>query len=507
MSISITWGSRAKPWQLLLACFATGAVTALVFAPFYAWPLLFLCLPIFFLLLDNAPTARQAILRSFLFGYGYCMAGTWWIANALAVDMAKFGWLIPISVLGLSAAMAVYVAVFGILYHRLKTANLLANLLRFVVLWVGIEYLRSIGMFGFPWNLIGYAAMASIHVAQLGACIGVFGLSIGVMIAALLPVLVLDRERPRLRIFGVAAPVILVVAAYAAGQARLPEAAPLTRTTIRIVQPNIPQDVKGSSEWLSQSVAVLNELRYGANGALLPRADVTVWPETAYPLPIRGNRIQDLLPDGLLITGALRVEGMDRTLRLYNSMVAIRADGLLLASYDKHQLVPFGEFVPLRSVLPLEKITPGGIDFTRGAGAETILLPEDLPGFSPLVCYEAIFPWMAADPARRPAWLVNVTNDGWYRDTPGPYQHLAAAQMRSIEQGLPLVRAANTGISAMIDPYGRITSTLAYGTRGVIDGQLPKALPATIYATYGEWGAILLLALLAACSWGIARKR
>lgn len=472
-----------------LFCFILGAVMALTFAPFYVWPLLFICLPVFFLVLDAAPSRRSATWRGFFFGYGYFMAGTWWIANALTVDMAKFGWLIPFSVLGLSAVMALWFAVFGWLYGRLRSVHLQVNLVWFAVLWVLVEYLRSLGMFGFPWNLLGYTALASLPVAQLAALFGTYGLSLLILCAALTPLL----WRPRLPAYRMAAvltPIALIALSYAYGTSRLKAMAETTGTTIRVVQPNIPQAIKVGDGWLAASVTTLNTLSNQT-----PPADITIWPETAYPLPIRSNRVALLKPAyGVLLTGALRVEGEGPTLRLYNSAVAIDTSGLLLAAYDKHQLVPFGEFVPLRSILPLDKITPGALDFTRGSGPQTLLL-RDQPSFSPLVCYEAIFPALSVRKSPRPEWLLNVTNDGWYGDSSGPHQHLAMARMRSIEQGLPLVRAANTGISVLVDPYGRILQQLFLNTRGTITASLPRALPPTPYATMGEWPIIAILAL------------
>ena len=194
-------------------------------------------------------------------------------------------------------------------------------------------------------------------------------------------------------------------------------------------------------------------------------------------------------------------------MRIYNSLVAMDRSGIIRVRYDKHQLVPFGEFVPLRTVLPLEKITPGDLDFTRGPGPQTLTI-DGAPPFSPLVCYEAIFPWLAADPVHRPDWLVNVTNDGWYGDSAGPYQHFAMARMRAIEQGLPLVRAANNGISALVDPYGRIVAMLPLDVRSLLDGTLPKPLLPTYYACFGEWLTIFILILLWLASFfGISRHK
>lgn len=478
-------GARA-----LLVCYVSGALLSLIFAPTYYWPLLFVCLPVFFLVLDSAKTKKAAAARSFAFGFGHFMVGTWWIANALTVDMAKFGWLIPFSVGGISAALALYTALFGYLYHRLKSASLAHNIVRFVALWVAIEFLRSVGIFGFPWNLMGYAALASLEFAQLASVLGVFGLSFVVLHLGLWPLLMWEQANKRARIAGIAIPLLFIAAAYGLGAQRVSAPAEKSETTVRIVQPSIAQEIKASRDWEAEATRVLGDLMDTTP------VDFTVWPETAYPTAVRGNRVTVPPFTGALLTGALRIEGNGREhVNFYNSIVAVDPTGLLLMAYDKHQLVPFGEFVPLRSVLPLEKITPGNFDFTRGQGPQTILL-RDQPSFSPLVCYEVIFPWMAVDSENRPEWIVNVTNDGWYGDTAGPYQHLAAAQMRAIEQGIPVVRAANTGVSALIDPQGRVIERIAYNARGVIITTLPKPMPPTIYSRLHVWPICLLLLLV-----------
>jgi apolipoprotein N-acyltransferase len=203
-------------------------------------------------------------------------------------------------------------------------------------------------------------------------------------------------------------------------------------------------------------------------------------------------------PDGLLITGFNRFDFDNEPKRAWNSLGALDSEGRIISLYDKHRLVPFGEFLPWRDLLArigLRKITAGSIDFQPGPGVATISL-DDLPPFSPLICYEAIFTREVADPAGRPAWLLNITNDAWFGHSSGPYQHLAMARMRAIEEGLPLVRNANTGISAIVDPYGRIEAMLALGEAGALDGPLPKPLAGrTFYAVWGQATFLLMVAI------------
>ncbi len=465
-------------WKAGLLAFFAGALMALAFAPLHVWPIIFISLPIVYVLLGASITRAQAVWRGFFFGYGYFMAGTWWIANALLVDAAKFGWMLPFSILGLSAVMALWFALLGLLFYVLRRCM---SPLWFAALWVVVEVARSLGIFGFPWNLAGYISLASLPVAQVASLIGTYGVSFIIVAVGLLPVIFIAPYSPRTRIFASLAALATIVACYGFGSMRLAQPTTMTTTTLRIVQPNIPQEVKGTPEGQRLAVKLLGELTPTPPQQPLP--DVIIWPETAYPSTVRVEDTQSVPALKLLLTGAVRAEGYNPQIRIWNSLVAINPHGEVLTYYDKHQLVPFGEFVPLRRVLPLDKITPGDIDFSRGAGAQTLTVGS-LPPFSPLICYEVIFPWLAVDATNRPAWLLNLTNDAWYGDSAGPHQHFEMARMRAIEQGLPLVRAANSGISAVIDGRGRVLHSLGLNQRGVIDAPLPAPEMPTLYSFY-----------------------
>lgn len=484
----------AKGWRACAWMFASGALLALAFAPFDAWPLIFLVMPLCYLLLQSAPNARIAALRGFCFGYGFFMAGTYWIANALLVDADKFAWLMPFSILGLSACMAWPFVLLGWLCHRLKSPQKFSNIVRFSLLWVGLEYLRSVGVFGFPWNLMGYLSLNAMPYAQLASVIGVYGVGLMVMLLALFPLWVRAMPKGCAGVFLA----LLLVWPLSIGFARLVQQPTLTTFRLRLVQPAIPQSLKADPQARGNVLAALAQLSHSPAPESL---SAMIWPETALPFTLWPDKISAmphfaaLVLTAPVITGVVTAANDTGHLQLWNSVVALSPAGDILTHYDKHQLVPFGEFVPLRSVLPLEKITPGNIDFSRGAGPQTLRL-DGVPPFSALVCYEAIFPWIAVDAAHRPAWLLNVTNDGWYGNSPGPYQHFAMSRLRAIEQGLPLVRTANNGISAIIDPYGRVREHLPLNARGVVDGLLPEALPAPFYARHGEWPTLIMLALM-----------
>jgi apolipoprotein N-acyltransferase len=503
----LTWPLRLRGWRATLMLFFAGLLTALAFAPFECWPVLFFTFPLLVYHLETA--SRAHVLRHlFFFGYGFFMAGTYWIANSMLVDADQFAWMIPLSVLGLSAGFALYLLPMGYSFARLRRADTLSNILLFTLLWVATEYLRSIGMFGFPWNLMGYVVTPSERLLQSAALLGPFGLSLPVVFAACAPLLWWQKHPARHA--ATATMLALVTLAYGYGMWRMPEGVALTETRVRIVQANIPQSLKWTAQGKDESMRLHGALTHLQTEA--PVADVTIWPETAFPFLL--NAQSPWLPrlkrfahtDGYLITGAVRDDPPGAFTRITNSLFVITSQGLLAASYDKHQLVPFGEFVPLRSVLPLQKLTPSDLDFSRGSGAVTLTVPG-LPPFSPLICYEVVFPWLAVHRTTRPDWMLNITNDAWFGRSPGPYQHFTMARMRAVEQGLPLVRAANTGISAVIDPYGRILRVLPLGARGVIDQALPQPLPPTVYARHGEIPTFFLWLLFGLFWWRRKKPR
>jgi apolipoprotein N-acyltransferase len=269
---------------------------------------------------------------------------------------------------------------------------------------------------------------------------------------------------------------------------------------LRLVQPNIEQSLKWRDSERAQIFRTL--LALSATQAAAPPT-VIVWPEAATPFlfeqsPEARAAAAAILPaDGLLITGTPRATPRPGGgTQYWNGLIVLDHADRVVGTYDKFHLVPFGEYVPLRRWLPIDKIASGfGEGFSAGPGPRTLQLPG-LPSVGPLICYEVIFPGEVVDPGDRPGWLVNVTNDAWYGDSSGPYQHFASARARAVEQGLPLARAANTGISGVIDPYGRVIARLGLGRAGVIDAALPRALPdATIYQRFG--GGILSVLLLA----------
>ncbi len=484
-----------------------GAAVALALPPTNLWPCL-LGFAGLLHLLRHAGRPRRALLLGWCFGFGHFLLGLYWIAIAFFTDAERFGLLAIPAVVLLCAGLALYPALAAVLValHRWRSTS--AAALALVLAWLLTEWLRGHLLFGgFPWNLIGYTFADWAGPSQLAALTGIWGLSLLAVLVGALPAALLEPG-PSARWPAPAAAGLLLALIWLGGTLRLQEAGtpPVTDVQLRLVQGNVAQSDKWQPELRARWFAHYLELSARpAPGARPDRKSVVIWPESAAPYPLdrepeaRRMIARVVPPGGLLLTGGTRFDLASQPPRAWNSLFALDDSGRILAVYDKSNLVPFGEFLPFRSVLGrlgLEKLTQGSIDFQRGPGRQTLALPG-LPPFSPLICYEAIFPGGVVDPRARPAWLLNITNDAWFGRSSGPYQHLAMARMRAIEEGLPLVRAANTGISAVVDPWGRIQARLGLDETGVLDAALPAPLPVPPpFARFGL-GPVAALAALA----------
>ncbi|HYI69949.1 MAG TPA: apolipoprotein N-acyltransferase [Skermanella sp.] len=492
-------------WRRYAAAAAFGGLATLALPPAGAVPVLLLAFPGLLWLLEGAATKRSAFFTGWWFGFGHFVLGLYWISFALLTDVAKFWWMMPFAIAGLPALLAIFVGLATLVLHiacrRLKLSGL-ARVLAFAIVWTIFEYLRGHVFTGFPWNLIGYSWTGFLPVLQSVAVIGIYGLGLLTVAVASLPALLSDPSESVMRgRASVAIGLVLVGAMGLAGWVRLSQADSTTvpGARLRVVQPAIPQTLKWAPAERARNFERLLELT--AEPAAAGAAPVThvVWPETAVPFFVErdGGARQAMAsvtpPGGSIITGAprIRVEA-DGENRFWNSLHAVDGSGAVVASFDKFHLVPFGEYMPLRGILPVGGIAAGATDFSAGPGPATLSVPG-LPPFSPLICYEVIFPGAVKDSHNRPDWLLNVTNDAWYGKTAGPHQHFEIARARAVEEGLPLVRAANTGISGVFDGYGRVTAYLALGERGVVDADLPAALPITPYGRFGDAVLVLLL--------------
>ncbi len=501
--LSVQLGLLEGKWRAL-AAFLFGVSLTLALPPLYILPFIFVSLSGLFWLLSTAPTRRSAFFSGWWFGMGHFTTGLYWITNALLVDAEQFGWLVPFAVVGLSAGFSLYIGLVGLAVRWYARVPSLRNLLFFILIWWLSEWVRGHFLTGFPWNLAGYFWTFSDVTMQVYAVMGVYLAGMLVVMLGLLPV-VFSGAYTRRAVTGYSALCLLVVVAVAGGgylRLNNAEVTYVPDVKLRIVQAGIEQRLKWNPEYRMQAIRTHADLTTSAGYDTITHV---IWPESSMPVmfnsgDIWAQRLALLLPPGgVLFTGVVRSEGQPETdnFKIYNSLQALDSDGNVVWAYDKRLLVPFGEYVPLREWLPLDKITPGTLDFSAGDNAQAFDI-QGLPPIRPLICYEAIFPRLADDAS--PAWLLNITNDGWFGDTSGPYQHLAMSRVRAVEQGVPLIRAANTGVSAVIDPYGRITHSLALNTVGVIDAELPKVLPhATLYSRLAKiiaWLPLLFVAFL-----------
>jgi apolipoprotein N-acyltransferase len=512
----LSWG-----WKRSASAFIAGAFSALAMPPFDAFPVLFATFPVLVWLLDGIAAEpsrsriarlRHAFMPGWWFGFGYFLAGLWWIGHAFLVEAETFAWAMPFAVILLPAGLAVF---WGL-------ATAFARIFwsdgpgRVAALAAGIaiaEYLRGNLFTGFPWNVVGEAAMTFPLTMQKASLFGLYGVTALAAFVFCLPALAADRGRPANRLLALIA-LFLVVGDIAFGAWRMAANPPVfvEGASIRLVQPAIDQSEKWSPDMEARNFGLLMELSVKATSPQkqgLSGTSLLVWPETAFPFVLTDRRdalaaISAMLPEGtILAAGAVRIEppaaGSPRE-RAFNSVYTIGHDGSILGAADKVHLVPFGEYLPFQETaeaIGIEQLTRLRGGFEPGSGR--VLLDGGAAGsFLPLICYEIIFPGEALKGVSRPEFILNLTNDAWFGMTPGPYQHWRQAALRGVEEGLPVIRSANNGISSVTDANGRIVERLALGERGVVDSLLPSALPPTIYATYGNYSFFGLLGLLLA---------
>jgi apolipoprotein N-acyltransferase len=512
----------AAGWRRRMLAFAAGALSALAMAPFDAWPVLAVTLPVLVWLLDGAGAGtaglRSAFASGWWFGFGYFVAGLYWIGMAVLVEADRFAWALPLAVFAIPAGLALFTGV-GAVLARLLWRPGTSRILAFAAAFTAAEWLRGHVFTGFPWNSFGYAIAAVPALAQTASLVGLWGLTLITLAAFATPAALADDRditpRPWLPM-ALAAAALVALAGYGGWRLATTEITAVDGVKLRIMQPNVPQDEKfrpAAKQAIMDRYIALSDQATGPETRGVRDVTHLIWPESAFPFflerePDALARIADLLPPGVvLITGAARIEPPAPPAaplpRVYNSIRVVGDDGAILATYDKVHLVPFGEFLPLQGLMDavgLEPLTRVHGGFTAGTRVHALAVPG-LPPASPLICYEAIFPGAVVPRGARPGFLLNVTNDAWFGITPGPYQHFAQARLRTIEEGLPLVRGANNGISAIVDPLGRVQRRLSLGEGGVIDGTLPRALAPTAYARYGDVPVVLLVCLFAAAAW------
>jgi len=443
-------------------------------------------------------------MTGWIFAFGFFVFSLYWIAASMFVDIRAFWWAVPLSVMGLPAFFALYYGLAAVLARKIGLGGI-AGALTFGLLWFVGDYARGHMFTGFPWNLTGYAWSGSLPVLQVTSVIGIYGLTLLTLIAVSLTAALVDHSRLSKNLFLTS--LLLFVALAVGGEVRLQttQVGVVPDVRLRLVQPDIAQAHKWREE---EREGYFQDLLAMSSAPAVKPVTHIIWPETAstYYLdedPAHRQEIGLHIPAAAtVLTGVIRHDmDTDGYTRFYNSLVAVDGLGRIVAGYDKSHLVPFGEYMPWRKYIPLRTLAASGADFSAGNGPRSLRV-LGLPTFSPLICYEAIFPGAVIDRNDRPEFILNITNDGWYGNTIGPYQHFAIVRVRAIEEGLPLVRAANTGISAVIDPLGRIKIRLGIGQKASIDSDLPMPLALTLFERWGEmllWVAFGLLTIVTVC--------
>jgi apolipoprotein N-acyltransferase len=503
MTRTALWIKGLSGWRRLLFAFVMGALSACAFAPLDFFPALLIGYGALVLLIDGADAGPRPLRRAAAAGWAFCfgqfLTGWHWIGYAFLVDPSNHLWQMPFSLVGLTAGLALYGALAcGVAAYFWQEGS--GRIFIFAACWAAAEWLRGHLFTGFPWNLSAYGWGVSLALLQSASLMGAYGLSfLTILLGAALAEPFSGRWRTPALV------VLLFAGLWSYGVYRLVNT-PIVNVpgvSVRLVQPDIPQAEKYVRRLMLRNWQRLIDL-----SAQPGKPSVIIWPEAATGFAVA--RAPGALDEiGLftargqtLITGSDRIVPGPRHLVAYNSLYLFGPHGALPEVYDKFHLVPFGEYVPFARVLNSIGITQLTVGEGFSAGDHPhVLAVEGAPAMTPLICYEVIFPHAVTDTgAARPGWFVNITDDSWFGPWAGPEQHFLTARVRAIEEGLPIARDANTGISAMIDGNGRVRTSLGLNRLGVIDSALPVALQPTLYARFGDLVFLLFLVTAAFAS-------
>lgn len=522
---------RRAAWLRWAVSFVFGLLSVAGLPPLSIWPVFFVSLSGLVLVLDAAfrqpPRGRYGYLRAaaacgWWFGFGYFLAGLYWIGFAFLVEADKFAWLLPVAVTALPAGLALFFAL-GTAVAMLLWSPGVGRVLALAAALGATEWLRGNILTGLPWNALGTALAGNDYLMQSASLVGMTGLSFVAVLIFALPAASMDSDARgswQRRMMPAATSASLLIAMLAIGAWRLsgPELPPQSAAKLRLVQPNIPQAEKwegANRQRIFQTFLDLSRRNGAGAAAGFDGVSHVIWPESSLPFlmlqsPEALKAIGNLLPDGVtLVTGSLRAETnadgslvkTDGQLTVYNGIAVLDHHGVLVSRYDKMHLVPFGEYLPAQAALEamgLEQLTRLKGGFATGSGPSILVVPG-LPPPVPLVCYEVIFP-EEIDPSTEQTWLLNLTNDAWFGSSSGPYQHLMQSRLRSVELGLPSIRVANTGISAVVGARGEIIAILPLETQGTIETEVPGALQQTLYRRLGDGFSLCLLISLASAA-------
>lgn len=496
--------SRALLKYLLLFC--AGAMSSLIFPPFtqclygYAGLIGFL---IFLFYKERG--AKEMFWAAYIFGFAFFAVGFSWINNALLTDGEQFVAFVPLVMLAIGLFFGLFWGLPAL--AAAKGKGVYEKMLVFAGSYVLWEWVRSFIFTGFPWNLLGTAFSFHPRLIQGASVIGTYGLSLLLLILCCGMALIGISIRQKKLYKGSFLFILLPILGLFYFGLQFHPINELDGLKVRLVQPNIPQTFKWQPALMYQNFRQYIDM---SRVQPLDDVDMVVWGETATPYILdrdeeRLAEIKNAIPEkGFLVTGVLRIGHENGREVPYNSLFVINGNGDIKDYYDKSHLVPFGEFLPFRDYLPdfMEPVASVVGDLGRGEKYKNIKV-SGLPLMGGAICYESIFPKEVINPKEKPEILLVLANDGWYGISAGPYQHLAAAQMRAVEEGITVIRSANTGISAVILANGEMLGVIGLDVSGVTDVMLPKKLSRkTVYGTYGNAIplSILLLILLFICA-------
>jgi apolipoprotein N-acyltransferase len=518
--------------QKNLLSFFLGGILVLAFAPFYCFPAIFIALPGLFLLLEEQKSAKKAFISGFCFGFGFFLFGIYWIANSLLVEPEKFAWLIPFALTLIPGLLACYFGLLGVFYRyfsaKFSSQILSKKIMIFAMLWLFCEVLRANLFSGFPWNLLGYVWLFNPIFAQIAAIFGVYGLSLLACLVALLPLFFWKRKTLKfIDKFFLSAVLLLILGSFLFGLSHKNQQPEQIKTNqnqqdqgitaqkpirFRIIQANIEQEDRWKADNQAQNllkhVAMSQKTSpFSPESNQNPKKfDAILWSEASVPFALSNQQTEllSLLQTAItsptvLISGGLKVDESKK--KVWNSVFVIDKNGIK-ASYDKHHLVPFGEYVPFYrflSFLLLDSVVDNmvgssGGGFSEGDGAKTIKLENF--SFSPLICYETIFSSEVMNRNEPADFFISVTNDSWFGNSIGPRQHLDIARMRAIEYQRPLLRVAITGISAAINEFGEILEEIPLNEEGIIDIELMKPTATSFYGRFGNWPLLIFCLII-----------
>ena len=490
----------ASTRKKMLCAVGLGVLSGLGQAPWGFWWLTLAALAVLAILFDTSRDWRQGAWIGWAAGVGYFGLVLSWIVEPFLVDVARHGWMAPFALIGIAGGMALFWALGFGLARALGGARHAPLML--VATLTATELLRAYLLTGFPWGMLAYI-WAGLPPMQLAAWVGPHGLTLLTLLLTFGTYAVTVLPRVKAVLMGG----LIWAGIVGASIFAMPPTVdiPADRPTVRLLQPNAAQHLK----WREDMIPVFFQRQLDFSG-FEGSPDLVVWPETSVPALLE-NADQTLRTISEAANGAMVAIGIQRSgaAGFYNSLAVLGDGGEASRVYDKHHLVPFGEYVPGGAVAERLGIrgfaAQSGFGYTPGPGP-ALLDFGALGKALPLICYEAIFPQDVNGAPSRPDWLLQITNDAWFGTYSGPYQHLAQARFRAVEQGLPLLRAANTGITAVVDPFGRVLDHIPLGEAGYLDAKLPLAATPTLYSRTGDVALFALLALVL-CGAMVAARR